>query len=104
MRAARVGEVGDDVSSAGPSRALMTGLSGAAVVLGLVLHVLAVEGPMSWAALLAAHEGAPMPTLEATAWLAATALGIWHVLPKAWYAARSRAPDSRGSCWLCWPP
>ena len=24
---------------------------------------------------------------------AATALGVWHVLPKAWYAARSRAPD-----------
>ena len=93
MRATRVGEAGDGNASTGPSRALMTALSGAAVVLGLVLHVLAVEGPMSWAALLGAHEGGPMPGLEATAWLAATALGVWHVLPKAWYAARSRAPD-----------
>ena len=96
MRATRVGDGAAGAAGGappGPSKALMTALSGAALALGLALHALGVEGPMSWTALVGAHDGAPMPWLEGVAWLAATGLGVWHVLPKAWYAVKSRSPD-----------
>jgi len=92
MRATRVGDP-DAPTSSGPSKTLMTASSGVALVIGLVLHVLAVEGPLSWDALVRVHEGTAMPPLEILAWLAATGLGVWHVLPKAWYALKTRRPD-----------
>lgn len=71
----------------------MTILSGVAVLLGMLIHVMAADAPLSWATVVNAHADTGMPPLEIMAWLLATAAGIRYVLPKAWYSLKTLRPD-----------
>ena len=92
MSAARVGD-----PSAKPVadhwKTRMTILSGVAVLLGMLIHVMTAQGALSWDTVLNAHADTGMPTLEIMAWLLATAAGIRYVLPKAWYSLKTLRPD-----------
>ena len=68
-------------------------LSGVALLLGIVLHIVLLQSPLSWHAVFHAHEVEPVPLAEVVAWLTATAFGMRPVLLKAWFAFKSMRPD-----------
>jgi Cd2+/Zn2+-exporting ATPase len=74
-------------------QALFTALSGACVLIGLVLHVVLAGGFAGAWKLLGGHAGQPTPWPEIAAYLAAIVLGGRFVVVKAWYAARNLRPD-----------
>ena len=59
---------------------------------GLAWHV-AHSGAAGLGQLFDGHGDFPVPVGELGLFLVAVALGVWLVLPKAWYALRNRAPD-----------
>ncbi len=59
---------------------------------GLAWHV-AHSGAAGLGQLFAGHGNLPVPGGELGLFLVAVALGVWLVLPKAWYALRNLAPD-----------
>lgn len=69
-------------------RTLACAVSGAALILGFVVHAL-IDGVL--AALGADEASYPIPVLATYA--LATVCGAWFVLPKAWYSARTLRPD-----------
>ncbi|MBD3165406.1 cadmium-translocating P-type ATPase [bacterium] len=69
-------------------RTLLVIASGVLVAVGFLLHGI-LEG---WSAAVGAEESkAPLPAVIAYAF--AVAAGIWHILPKAWYAVNRIRPD-----------
>jgi Cd2+/Zn2+-exporting ATPase len=72
---------------------LFTVLSGASLILGLLLHAIPTSGLNEAIGLFLDHSTAPMPWYEIAAYLAAILLGGRFVVVKAWYAARSLRPD-----------
>jgi len=71
-------------------RTLLCAVSGAALLLGFLLH--AVLG--GFGAAFMAHEGdGRYPLAVILLYAAAMTAGAWFVLPKAWYAARHARPD-----------
>ncbi len=75
-------------------QAMLTALSGLALLAGLALHVW-LAGGLAQAIRLFAAGGARevMPLPEIIAYAAAIAFGGRHVVVKAWYAARALRPD-----------
>jgi Cd2+/Zn2+-exporting ATPase len=69
-------------------RTVTTGISGALVLLGFLLHGLAA----GWLVAIGGHESA-MPLLPRLCYLGAALSGSWFVLPKAWRALRRLRPD-----------
>jgi len=70
-------------------RALMTLASGLLTLAGFAVHAAASGGAL---AALGAHGlGAPLPAK--LLYLAAILAGVWHILPRAWAAARGLRPD-----------
>jgi len=59
---------------------------------GLAWHV-AHSGAAGLGQLFAGHGDVPVPLGELGLFLVAVALGVWLVLPKAWYALRNLSPD-----------
>jgi Zn2+/Cd2+-exporting ATPase len=74
-------------------QALFTVLSGACVLIGMVLHVVLAGGFAGAWKLLGGHAGQPTPWPEIAAYLGAIILGGRFVVVKAWYAARNLRPD-----------
>lgn len=72
---------------------LFTVLSGASLLLGLLLHAIPTSGVGEAIRLFLDHSAAPMPWYEIAAYLAAILLGARFVVVKAWYAARNLRPD-----------
>ena len=67
--------------------------SGVLLVLGLLLHVLSLDGPLSFATLVQGHGEAGTPMVEIAAWVGATLAGTRYVAPKAWYSLKTLRPD-----------
>jgi Cd2+/Zn2+-exporting ATPase len=89
-------EADSDKREAGRHRGqqvLFTALSGACILLGLIVHVVLSGGLEQAWKLLGSHAGQPMPWPEIAAYLAAVLFGGRFVVVKAWYAARSLRPD-----------
>ncbi|ASJ76706.1 heavy metal translocating P-type ATPase [Granulosicoccus antarcticus] len=70
-----------------------TFVSGALLLLGIVIHLIGIDGPWSFATLLGGHGEAGPPMLEILAWVGATVAGTRYVAPKAWYALKTLRPD-----------
>mgnify|MGYP000362347453 CR=1 FL=1 len=88
-----------DEASAGADQAAhltrqkrFTALSAAFWGAGLLWHI-GHSGASGLGELFAGHGEAPVPLAEMLLFLTAVALGVWLVLPKAWYAVRNLAPD-----------
>ncbi|MGQ7848223.1 heavy metal translocating P-type ATPase [Granulosicoccus sp. 3-233] len=92
MSATRVGDP-NARPGADHRKTYMTILSGVAILIGMLLHVLAADRPLNWHTVLNAHADTGTPLPETVAWLLATAAGIRHVLPKAWYSLKTLRPD-----------
>lgn len=69
-----------------------TAMSAAFWGAGLLWHI-GHSGAAGLGELFAGHGEVPVPLAEMLLFLTAVALGVWLVLPKAWYAARNLAPD-----------
>ena len=67
--------------------------SGALLLLGIVLHLTSLEGPLSLVALATGHGDAGPSWLEILAWIGATVAGTRYVAPKAWYSLKTPRPD-----------
>lgn len=72
---------------------LFTVASGAAVLAGMVVHVISAESLGDALRLFVDHASQPLPWPEIAAYVAAAVLGGRFVAPKAWYALRSLRPD-----------
>jgi Cd2+/Zn2+-exporting ATPase len=72
---------------------LFTAVSGAFVLIGLVLHVVFAGGFAEAWKLFGAHAEQPTPLPEILAYVGAALLGARFVGIKAWYAARNLRPD-----------
>ncbi len=59
---------------------------------GLAWHI-GHSGAAGLGQLFAGHGSQPVPLAELGLFLSAVMLGVWLVLPKAWYALRNLAPD-----------
>ncbi|OIQ44317.1 MAG: cadmium-translocating P-type ATPase [Roseobacter sp. MedPE-SW] len=59
---------------------------------GLAWHI-GHTGAAGLGQLFSGHSGLPVPVAERGLFLIAVLLGVWLVLPKAWYALRNFAPD-----------
>ena len=70
-------------------RTLLTLASGVLTAAGFVVHAAAADGVL---AALGAHETA-VPLVAKLLYLAAILAGVWHILPRAWAAARGLRPD-----------
>lgn len=70
-----------------------TAVSGASLLLGIVLHFALTRNLAEALRLFVSHAAPPMPWPEMAAYLAAMALGGRFVVVKAWYAARALRPD-----------
>lgn len=73
-------------------RSVLTGVSGASIALGFVVHAWSAQ---SLRAALGSHGSgaAPMPLATQAFYLLAIAAGVWQVLPKAWLSLRRLRPD-----------
>jgi Cd2+/Zn2+-exporting ATPase len=72
------------------SRVILCAVSGVALAAGFILHAIREGiGP----AFTGPHEGADYPWTVAALYVLAMVAGVWFVLPKAWYAARTLRPD-----------
>ena len=82
-------------ASAPPDRGPLyaTLASGVLLLVGIALHVMGLDVPPSWNALVADHGADGAPIAERLAWLGAVVAGVRYVLPKAWYALRTLRPD-----------
>ena len=67
--------------------------SGALLLLGVVLHLISLDGPFSFATLAHGHGEAGPSGAEIAAWIAATLAGTRYVAPKAWYSLKTLRPD-----------
>lgn len=67
--------------------------SGVLLILGLLLHVMSLDGPLSFATLTQGHGEAGTPLVEIAAWIGATLAGTRYVAPKAWYSLKTLRPD-----------
>ena len=67
--------------------------SGALLLLGVVLHLISLDGPFTFATLAHGHGEAGPSGAEIAAWIAATLAGTRYVAPKAWYSLKTLRPD-----------
>ncbi len=67
--------------------------SGALLLLGVVLHLISLDGPFSFATLAHGHGEAGPSGAEIAVWIAATLAGTCYVAPKAWYSLKTLRPD-----------
>ncbi len=74
-------------------QAWFTALSGACVVVGLIIHAWFAGGLTDALRLLETHAGQAIPWSEVSAYLAAIVFGGRFVIVKAWYSARALRPD-----------
>jgi len=67
--------------------------SGVLLLLGIVLHLMSLEGPLSFATLGQGHGEAGPSGIEIAIWIGATLAGTRYVAPKAWYSLKTLQPD-----------
>jgi Cd2+/Zn2+-exporting ATPase len=93
MKAKKISEgSSQDVHDARKSKIILTAISGLFVLAGFVAHVW-LSGSVSASLDQENHTSGHVPLISIIFYALATLAGSWHVLPKAWFAAKRLRPD-----------